>query len=241
MALNPLVLLWSVLWGVFILLHIQSLNVVIGLALVMGGYLYGTRRAHPDRIRRIKPFLFFLPLWMVIYVLFSMVFSEFTWRDLLTNSMLITLRFVCLLLLMSWYLSRSGSGDIIRAARSLWARSGRSWPWVDDAFLFIELVLRFFPQFAREWRSVKRARQSIGLVDSGSRRMVIRRSLNDLPGLFLRVYSQADATALTMIQRGYGRRHPRAVLQPVPWTLRDSLVAVGIPLVLLIVWMNGAV
>ncbi|MFQ6613810.1 MAG: energy-coupling factor transporter transmembrane component T family protein [Fidelibacterota bacterium] len=233
MRLNPLTLLWCAIWGSLFLLRLDSLATVTVIALALSGYLLHTRNQNPAILSNVKPFLFLLPVWMTIYGIFSLAFSQFTWIELLSNSALISLRFIILILTMSWLLSRINSGDIIRAGRTLWVRTGLSWPRVDDAFLFIELILRFFPQFIREWQSLKRARQSVGLAVSGSRTVVLRRTLNDLPGLFLRVYSQADTTARMMVQRGYGQRHPRAVIHEIPWRTSDTVLACAIPLAIL--------
>jgi len=221
-------------------LRLDSLITITLISLFSGGYLVFSGNRHPEIIAKVKPFLFLLPLWMSIYVLFSLIFSDFTWQELLSNSLVITLRFVNLILIMSWLMSQIGSGEIVRAGRSLWARTGLPWRWVDDAFLFVELILRFFPQFIREWRSLKRARQSVGLASSGSRQMILRRTLNDLPGLFLRVYSQADTTAHMMLQRGYGQRHPRAVIHEIPWRITDNILALGIPVGVISLWISGA-
>jgi len=240
MKVNPLVLFWCVLWAAFTLLRIQSVWIVMLITVILGFPLFRDRDRSTERINQLRAFIFLLPLWMGIFILFSWISSDFTWPELLTRSALITLRFISLLILMSWYLTQGQSGELIRAVRSLWSNTGFHWREVDDAFLFIDLILRFFPRFIREWNSLKRARLSVGLPVSGDRKTVINRTLNDLPGVFKRVYSQADTTAQMMMQRGYGRHFPRHVLHPIPWRFSDSLLFILIPLSLISLRVAGA-
>ena len=68
----------------------------------------------------------------------------------------------------------------------------RPWKWVEDFFLFFELIFRFFPAFQKEWESTYKGKSALGLNTKTSRWAQIQNAGRDLPGIIVRNYWKAE-------------------------------------------------
>ena len=92
--------------------------------------------------------------------------------------------------------------------------------------MFLELTLRFYPTFQREWQTINRSKKALGIVVSDSKWNRVKSVTNDLPGMILQSYRKAENTALIMQQRGYGKQIPRGVANPIFFKISDLLFIV---------------
>lgn len=187
--------------------------------------LADNRRWRPV-FKRLRPFVLFMMLMTAVYILFSVLFTAINFQLILIRGSFALAKLVLMVAVMSLYFEISRTGAVIDALRTIWHKTGRSWQWVDDAFLFLELTLRFFPGFQRDWERVSQARRGLGLTGNFSRWATIRQLVHDLPAQLTRSLQMADDTALSMQLRGYGRVTPRGVAFPVPFTWTDGLLGI---------------
>jgi energy-coupling factor transporter transmembrane protein EcfT len=92
--------------------------------------------------------------------------------------------------------------------------------------MFLELTLRFYPTFQREWQTINRSKKALGLTSSLIRWGQIKSAVNDLPGMILQSYRKAENTAAIMLQRGYGNQIPRGVANPILFKISDLILLI---------------
>lgn len=178
---------------------------------------------------RIRPFLFLIPVMSVFYIGFSFWFTNETPVAILYIAGKAIVTLLLLVMVMSLYLERNRSRDILTAFRTLWRKMDRPWRGVEEFFLFLGLTLRFYPTFQREWEATQRAQRALGLHQNMSRFGQIKLLIRTLPGIVLYNYRKADEMAIVMKLRGFGRVVPRGVAFPVNFTFTDALLLFLIP------------
>ncbi|NOZ03085.1 MAG: hypothetical protein GXO92_00550 [FCB group bacterium] len=187
------------------------------------------RRCIRNVFLRIRPFLFLIPVMSVFYIGFSFWFTNETLVSTLFVAGKAIVTLLLLIMVMSLYLERNSSRDILTAFRTLWRKMDRPWQGVEDFFLFLGLTLRFYPTFQREWEATQRAQQALGLHQNMSRFEQIKLLVRTLPGIVLYNYRKADEMAVVMKLRGFGQIVPRGVAFPVNFSFTDALLMVIIP------------
>jgi energy-coupling factor transporter transmembrane protein EcfT len=176
--------------------------------------------------KQVKPFLLFLPVMMIIYLIISFVFTNTTWTVILTEAGFAMSKLLLLVIVMSLYLEISKKHNLILSIRSIWSKLNLEWRKVDDMFMFLELTLRFYPTFQREWQTINRSKKALGIITDESKWNRVKSVTNDLPGMILQSYRKAENTALIMQQRGYGKQIPRGVANPILFKVNDLLLIV---------------
>ena len=101
-----------------------------------------------------------------------------------------------------------------------------NWKKVEDMFIFLELTLRFYPTFQREWQTINRAKKALGLNSSSGKWGQVKAVANDLPGMILQSYRKAENTAVVMQQRGYGNQIPRGIASPILFRMSDFVLLI---------------
>jgi len=175
-------------------------------------------------LKQVKPFLLFFPIMMIIYLIISFIFTNATLTVILTEAGFAISKLLLLAIVMSLYLEISKKQNLILSIRSIWSNLNIKWQKVDDMFMFLELTLRFYPTFQREWQSINRSKKALGIISVESKWNRIRSIANDLPGLILQSYRKAENTALIMQQRGYGKQIPRGVANPIFFKMHDFIL-----------------
>jgi energy-coupling factor transporter transmembrane protein EcfT len=127
---------------------------------------------------------------------------------------------------MAFYIEILKKQNIVLSIRSIWSKLNLKWKWVEDIFMFLELTLRFYPTFQREWQTINRSKKALGLTSSLNRWGQIKSVVNDLPGMILQSYRKAENTALIMQQRGYGNQIPRGVANPILFKISDLILLI---------------
>ena len=181
--------------------------------------------------KQVKPFLIFFPVMIIIYLFISFIFTSSNWTVIINDAGFVAGKLLLLVIVMAFYLEIMRKHNLILSIRSIWTKFNLKWKWVDDLFMFLELTLRFYPTFQREWQTIARSKKALGFISTVGRWEQIKSIANDLPGLILQSYRKAENTAMVMRQRGYGRILPRGVANPILFKMSD--------LVLLIIILYG--
>ena len=176
--------------------------------------------------KQVKPFLLFLPIMIIIYLIMSFIFTNSTWAIIINDAGFAISKLLLLVIVMSLYLEISKKHNLILAIRSIWSKLNLKWKKIEDLFMFLELTLRFYPTFQREWQTINRSKRALGIVTAESKWNRVKSVTNDLPGMILQSYRKAENTALIMQQRGYGKQIPRGVANPIIFKINDFIFIV---------------
>ena len=176
--------------------------------------------------KQVKPFFLFFPIMIIIYLFISFVFTNSTWTMIINEAGFAISKLLFLVVVMSLYLEISKKQNLVLSVRSIWVKMNLKWKKVEDMFMFLELTLRFYPTFQREWQTIIRSKKALGLPSSVGRWKQIKSVANDLPGMILQSYRKAENTAVVMQQRGYGKQIPRGVANPILFKMSDLILLV---------------
>ena len=172
---------------------------------------------------QIRPFLIFFPILIIMYIGISLIFLKLALSSILSDAGLAVAKLLLLVIIMALYLEISKKHNLVLALRSIWSKLNRKWRRVEDMFIFLELTMRFYPTFQREWQLIGRSRLAIGISANDGKLSKIKSIADDLPGLILQSYKKAENTATVMQQRGYGKVIPRGVANPILFKIKDAL------------------
>ena len=178
--------------------------------------------------KQVVPFFIFFPIMLIIYLLISFIFTNYTWNMIINEAGFAMSKLFFLVIVMSLYLEISRKQNLVLSVRSIWVKMNLRWKKVEDIFMFLELTLRFYPTFQREWQTIIRSKKALGLTSSVGKWEQIKSVANDLPGMILQSYRKAENTAIVMQQRGYGKRIPRGVANPILFKINDLILLVMI-------------
>ena len=176
--------------------------------------------------KQVKPFLIFFPVLIIIYLFISFIFTSSNWTVIINDAGFAVDKLLLLVIVMAFYLEIMRRHNLILSIRSIWIKLNIKWKWVDDLFMFLELTLRFYPTFQREWQTISRSKKALGIVSTVGRWEQIKSIANDLPGLILQSYRKAENTAMVMRQRGYGNMLPRGVANPILFKMSDLILLI---------------
>lgn len=176
--------------------------------------------------KQVKPFFLFFPFMIFIYLFISFAFTNSTWTMIINEAGFAMSKLLLLVIVMSLYLEISRKQNLVLSVRSIWIKMNLKWKRVEDMFMFLELTLRFYPTFQREWQTIIRSKKALGLTSSVGRWEQIKSVTNDLPGMILQSYRKAENTAAVMQQRGYGKQIPRGVANPILFKISDLILLV---------------
>ena len=176
--------------------------------------------------KQVKPFLIFFPVLIIIYLFISFIFTSSNWTVIINDAGFAVGKLLLLVIVMAFYLEIMRKYNLILSIRSIWIKFNLKWKWVDDLFMFLELTLRFYPTFQREWQTISRSKKALGIVSTVGRWEQIKSIANDLPGLILQSYRKAENTAMVMRQRGYGNMLPRGVANPILFKMSDLILLI---------------
>lgn len=177
-------------------------------------------------IKQVKPFFLFFPFMIFIYLFISFAFTKSTWTMIINEAGFAMSKLLLLVIVMSLYLEISRKQNLVLSVRSIWIKMNLKWKRVEDMFMFLELTLRFYPTFQREWQTIIRSKKALGLTSSVGRWEQVKSVTNDLPGMILQSYRKAENTAAVMQQRGYGKQIPRGVANPILFKVSDLILLV---------------
>ena len=227
--MNPLTKIWLffiILLGLLSLESWQPLLCYGGVLLIL---LFFYRKLFWSRI---KGFILFLPTMFIIYSIISVGILGNPVNSVLEQAGFITIKFAWMILIMAFYLEWGSTAKIIPALRTLWMKVDKPWAKVEHGFLFLALILRFYPSFQQDWELYSQSDKALGISPGKSLGKRIKRMIDYLPGMILAQYRRADDITHQMILRGYGSAIPRTVAYPVSWTRQDIFIIAVSPFVL---------
>jgi len=178
--------------------------------------------------KQVKPFFLFFPIMIIIYLFISFVFTSSTWIIIINEAGFAISKLLLLVIVMAFYIEVMKKQDIILSIRTIWSKLNLKWKWVEDIFIYLELTLRFYPTFQREWKSINRSKKALGLTSSVNKWDQIKSVANDLLGMILQSYRKAENTATVIQQRGYGNQIPRGIANPILFKISDLILLVFI-------------
>ncbi len=187
--------------------------------------IFNTANLKPA-LKQVKPFFLFFPIMIIVYIFISFVFTNSTWTIIFNEAGFAMSKLLFLVIVMSLYLEISRKQNLVLSIRSIWVKMNLKWKKVEDIFMFLELTLRFYPTFQREWQIIIRSKKALGLTSSVGKWRQIKSVANDLPGMILQSYRKAENTAVVMEQRGYGKQIPRGVANPILFNMSDLILLV---------------
>ena len=158
-----------------------------------------------------KPLWIYFPQVGLLFFIISLIVSSKNTYDVFIDVSLATCRMILLVSMMTLYSILSKNSDIIIAIRGLWYKMGRSWKWVEDLILFIDITIRFFPSFQQQWHRIERTRKSLGINVSEDKLHKIRRFATMVPDMVILNLRRVNDLTLAMQLRGYGYLYPRTV------------------------------
>ncbi|MFH1853516.1 MAG: energy-coupling factor transporter transmembrane component T [Candidatus Neomarinimicrobiota bacterium] len=236
MKINCLVRLWFYLALAISILLVTAIEIWAFFFLIWIFLVLWSRNSLSRTMYSLRPYLIFLPVMVILYVGFSLLMTSEGLGTILYQGGFAFIKLLLMIAVMSLYFATAESGQILDALRSIWIGTGLKWRRIDDFFIYLELTLRFFPTFQRDWEQLLESRQALGLAPTGRRWDAVRQSAADLPNLLFQSLRRADETALSIQMRGYGTVTPRGLANPVPFRLRDGVLFLAVTG--LFVWGN---
>ena len=177
---------------------------------------------------RIKPFILYFPLMLVLYLAVSVLFTDATIYQAMFEVGFAFLRIVLMISIMSLYFESVGSPNFLLAFRSLWFQTGLKSNWMENFFLFLDMTLRFYPSLQRDWITLSQSRESLGFNQNNNRWDKIKLATQDLPILLVVNLRKSQDIALAMQLRGFGESLPRCVYNATYFTTWHLLQFAGV-------------
>ncbi|HDY75757.1 MAG TPA: hypothetical protein ENH49_04460 [Candidatus Marinimicrobia bacterium] len=190
---SPTIIHWGI-YGAFIFLLASIENISM------------KRIAHS-----LRSFIMFLPIMISIYLIISLLFSQSSLREMIFEIGWVVIKFSLVMAIMNVYSFGKYSGNVFDALRSIWVRMNKPWRKMEDWFLFLEMTLRFYPTFQRDWNRYNEIQKALGLKNHGSKLQQWVKTANQMPGMIILHLQKAEDIAQAMSLRGYGKQIPRGV------------------------------
>ena len=202
--------LWAIYFGIFVVTTGFDRTVILAV------------------LSRIKPFIQFFPIMLVIYLAVSIFFTNATIYQAMVEVGFAFLRIVLMISIMGIYFESVGSPNFLLAFRSIWFQTGLKWNWMENFFLFLDMTLRFYPSLQRDWITLSQSRESLGFNQNNKRWDKIKLAAQDLPILLVVNLRKSQDIALAMQLRGFGESFPRCVYNATYFTTWHLLQFAGV-------------
>ena len=202
--------LWAIYFGIFVVTTGFDRTVILAV------------------FSRIKPFIQFFPIMLVIYLAMSIFFTHATIYQAMVEVGFAFLRIVLMISIMSLYFESAGSPNFLLALRSIWFQTGLKWNWMENFFLFLDMTLRFYPSLQRDWITASQSRESLGFNQNNNRWGKIKQAAQDLPVLLVINLRKSQDIAMAMELRGFGKSLPRCVYNATSFTTWHLLQFAGV-------------
>ena len=202
--------LWAIYFGIFVVTTGFDRTVILAV------------------FSRIKPFIQFFPIMLVIYLAMSIFFTDATIYQAMVEVGFAFLRIVLMISIMSLYFESVGSPNFLLALRSIWFQTGLKWNWMENFFLFLDMTLRFYPSLQRDWITARQSRESLGFNQNKNSWGKIKQAAQDLPVLLVINLRKSQDIAVAMQLRGFGKSLPRCVYNATSFTTGHLLQFAGV-------------
>jgi hypothetical protein len=165
--------------------------------------------------KKFLPTLFFFPIMLVIYILFSLLLTDASIFQTIKEALIALIKFSLMIISMNFYLQLSTSENLINALRSFWLNANIKWRWVDNFFLFLGLTLRFYPTFQSQWHQQRESQKALGIKFNESYYGRLIEISRELPSMLIYQLNRSEDISLAMKLRGYGNNFPRRIVEPI--------------------------
>lgn len=212
---HPLVQFWVTISLAFFLMKSGSFSEWMVFAFILGMGIRYKKMKISWLTGKIRAYLIFLPIMLILYTCFSHWLSVQTLRESILTGLLAMVKLLSLIILMTVYLDTSKGGNFLHSLRSLWVETGLGWKWVDHLFIFLNLVFRFYPAIQMEWETMEKAQKAMRIPEKTSKIGKLSEILMNVPVLIVLYLRRSDLMAAIMEKRGYGTHFPRGIVDPV--------------------------
>ena len=177
----------------------------------------------PIVIRNYLPTLFFFPIMLFIYILFSYILTDSTIYQTISEAFNAFIKFSFMIISMNFYLELSSAENLIKSLKSFWATLNIQWKWVDNFFLFLALALRFYPTFQSQWQHQRNSQKVLGIKFNDSYYGRLIEISKELPSILVYQLDRSEDISLAMKLRGYGSYFPRKIVDPIYFNITNFL------------------
>ena len=181
-------------------------------------------RISPLIISKIKPFIYYFPVMLILYIFFSLLLTDNSIQLIIYEALYGFCRLILMVATMMYFFEITPNKDIVVLSRSIWVKFNLQWKWVENFFMFLSMTLRFYPTFQSNWNSIKNCHKTLGLESNLSNFGKIKRTAKELPALLIHELKRANDISLAMKLRGYGKQFPRGVTYPIPFNWNHGLM-----------------
>jgi len=181
-------------------------------------------------IRSLRGFFYFIPIMVAFYFIISLIMSQSSFIQIGTEIGTAIMKFVLVMAVMNLYSMGSQSDSVFHALRSIWVSFNKPWKRVEDWFLYMEMTMRFYPTFQREWTRLQTIHKALGIHNEMGKIQQWKETAQQLPGMVMIQLQKADDVADAMRMRGYGNQIPRGVAGPIPFSLIHFIIMITISL-----------
>ena len=222
--MNPLTKIAIFLSLSLSILFSQSIELVIFHGILAIIFVVIFRNHWQEFVLKSKPLWIYFPIVGLFFFIISLLVSSKNTYEIIVDVSLATYRMILLITMMTFYNILSKPSDIMIAIRSLWYKMGKSWQWVEDLILFIDITIRFFPSFQQHWQRIERTRKSLGINVSEDKIHQVQRFATMVPDIVILNLRRVNDLTLAMKLRGYGHLCPRTVYPFISSYRIDKLI-----------------
>ena len=215
--MHPLVNLWFFLGFSTSLLFAETYLGWFYHLMIFFTILIYNYRINPLIISKIKPYIYYFPIMLFLYILFSLFLTDNSLQLIIYDAIYGFFRLILMVSAMMYFFEITPNKDIVILARSIWVKFNLQWKWVENFFLFLSMTLRFYPTFQSNWNSIRNSYKILGLESNLSTFGKIKKTAKELPNLLIHELKRANDISLAMKLRGYGKQFPRGVTYPIPF------------------------
>jgi energy-coupling factor transporter transmembrane protein EcfT len=233
--LNPIIALWLFGGLAISVLLSSTLNAWLIYTIILIVLIFISSAELRSVFNHLKPYLIFLPVMSVLYVVFSILLTQMSMIEILRSAGGALWKLSLLVAIMSLYLATSKPADLLLAFRSVRTQSRFSPKFIEDFILYLNLVLRFYPMVQQEWKYINRSRTVLKLTNKFSKWKNLKQITINFPGLLINVYKKSENIAEVMVMRGYGQQIPRGVTFPITFNSRDMIAILLISVTLFLI------
>ena len=206
------------------ILFSQSFELVIFHGILVVVLVMIFRNHWQEFVIKSKPLWIYFPQVGLLFFIISLIVSSKNIYDVFIDVSIATCRMILLVSMMTLYSILYKNSDIIISIRGLWYKMGRSWQCAEDLILFIDITIRFFPSFQKQWHRILRTRKSLGINVSKNKLHQIRIFATMIPDMVILNLRRVNDLTLAMKLRGYGIFCPRTVYPFIPSNSIDRLI-----------------
>ncbi len=176
--------------------------------------------------KKLVPFLKFFPMTGLFFFIITITVSDKKIMEAFLSVFFATTRLLIVITAMTIYIVQSRSEDFMIGLRSNWLVIGKNWKWVEDIFLFFEIVIRLFPKFQDDFEQAEISQSILSYKREKKIYGRFKAIAKYVPDFILMTINKADRISLIIKGRGYGISYPRSVYPFLPLHWFDGMIMI---------------